>query len=344
LTKKEISVLTKESSELTKNSSVALQPDKLILKNVIERIPTDKPVMDKADIKNLLMSVALKSENVEVDFLPRLLQKSGILMESKLADIVKMKNFSATSQKSESISQKLQSSSSSSISTSTSFLTSTSSSFESTESPQNSNSVQIAPFPTKSSSANSAAFIQEDIKGAVLNFIANSGFEASESISLNDIHSFQEFVQNLENVQLLNSHLSESGKYIIPFPLFSGDQFSFGQLLIDLGQKDKDDENGSSKENSLLKVSLFLEMTNLGPVRADFSVLKNNITGGFQVADQETADFFNSMLPELKERLQTHEYNVHRIECRVVEPEKLAEKSIINELLKSEEHGLSLMI
>lgn len=282
------------------------------LKNQLQ---TDKPFMDKADIKNLLMSVALKSGKTDVDFLPRLLQKSGILMESKLADMLKSPSSGSTEIYSNPASDSPKASAAS---------------------PLTSSPAPPAPAPS--------SFIQEDIKGAVLNFIANSGFEASESLSLNDIHSFQEFVQNLENVRLLNSHLSESGKYIIPFPLFSGDQFSFGQLLIDLGQKDKDDENGSSKENSLLKVSLFLDMTNLGPVRADFSVLKNNITGGFQVSDQETADFFNSMLSELKERLQTHQFNVHKIECRMVEPEKLAEKSIINELLKSEDHGLSLMI
>lgn len=283
--------------------------------SLTNQVKTDKPFMDKADIKNLLMSVALKSGKTDVDFLPRLLQKSGILMESKLADMLKSPSSGSTEIYSNPASDSPKASASS---------------------PLTSSPAPPAPAPS--------SFIQEDIKGAVLNFIANSGFEASESLSLNDIHSFQEFVQNFENVQLLNSHLSESGKYIIPFPLFSGDQFSFGQLLIDLGQKDKDDENGSSKENSLLKVSLFLDMTNLGPVRADFSVLKNNITGGFQVSDQETADFFNSMLSELKERLQTHQFNVHKIECRMVEPEKLAEKSIINELLKSEDHGLSLMI
>lgn len=326
LTEKKFSVITNTTPQkvLVKNLSEQFQTDKssannltnqvhtdkASANNLINHLQTDKPVMDKADIKNLLMSVALKSGKTDVDFLPRLLQKSGILMESKLADMLKSPA---------SLSTEIYSNSAS-------------------DSPKVSSPLSYPTPPSPSS------FIQEDIKGAVLNFIANSGFEASESLSLNDIHSFQEFVQNLENVQLLNSHLSESGKYIIPFPLFSGDQFSFGQLLIDLGNKDKDDEKGSSKENSLLKVSLFLDMTNLGPVRADFSVLKNNITGGFQVSDQETANFFNSMLSELKERLQTHQFNVHKIECRMVEPEKLAEKSIINELLKSEDHGLSLMI
>ncbi|MBF0573276.1 MAG: flagellar hook-length control protein FliK [Desulfamplus sp.] len=292
---------------------------------------TDKQIID---IKNLLMSISLKSEKADVDFLPKLLQKSGILMEKKLADMVKKGSDSLP--KFESVSQT--SSYSKSVLASSGEILKDSSIVSNQEITQ-----------SLSNNSTSGSIAKDDIKGAVLNFIAASEDGASEVLSLENrelpnIDIFKEFIQNLESVQLLNSHLSESGKYIIPFPLLNGEQLSFGQLLIDLGENRKENENTNSKENSLLKVSLFLDMTNLGPIRADFSVLKNNITGGFQVADEEIANFFRLMLPELRERLQTHDYNVHKIECRVVESEKLAEKSIIKELLKSEEHGLNLMI
>ncbi|MBF0389569.1 MAG: flagellar hook-length control protein FliK [Desulfamplus sp.] len=258
----------------------------------------------KTAIKNLLLLVSLKSEKVEINFLPKLIEKSGMLMERKLADIAQ--NISLSDPKS-------------------------------TLDQKNDQTKSLLNF--------AANFVKDDIKGAILNFIAEStSKESFSSESLQDIKVFQEFIQNLENVQILNSHISESGKYIIPLPMFASDMFSFGQLLIDLGQKDKDDDNPSSKENSLLKVSLLLDMTNLGPIRADFSILKDNITGGFQVNSEEIADFFNLMLPELKERLLAHGYNVHKIECRVVEPEKLAEKSLINEIIKSEDHNFSVII
>jgi len=268
----------------------------------------EQPKIDKTDIRTLLTSVALKSEKADVSFLPRLLEKSGILMERKLSDLVK--NSLETSSEPVSVFQ----------------------------APSSATDIFSNTSPTQPLS-NPATIIQEDIKAAILNYIGNAG---NETGSVEDIHMFKEFIQNLENVQLLNSHLSESGKYIIPFPILSADQLSFGQLLIDLGENNE--QKSSSKENSILKVSLFLEMTNLGPIRADFSVLKENITGGFQVSDKETASFFKLMLPELKDRLQIHGYNVHRIECNVVEPERLAEKSIIKELLKSEDHGFSVMI
>ena len=314
-----------------------------VISKQMEQTHSDALVADKTTMKNLFMSAALKSDKADVNFLPQLLQKSGILMEKKLSDMVK--NALSSSQKSGV--QKSATSASdipqnrilkaNSPLTSNSSLTSNNSLTSNSSLIPDSSTVQ-----DKSPLPNPANLVQEDIKGAVLNFIASSAFEASEPLSVQDVHVFTGFIKNLENVQLLNSHLSESGKYIIPFPMFSNDQLSFGQMMIDLGQKDKD--NGSPRENSLLRVSLFLEMTNLGPVRADFSVLKDNITGGFQVSDEETANFFKLMLPELKERLQTHGYNVHRVECRVVEPEKLSEKSIINELLKSEEHQFSVMI
>ncbi|MBF0211726.1 MAG: flagellar hook-length control protein FliK [Desulfamplus sp.] len=260
----------------------------------------------KTAIKNLLLLVSLKSEKVDINFLPKLIEKSGMLMERKLADIIQNGSLS--------------------LSESQSYLE------------------QKSDQP-KSLPNFAANFVKDDIKGAILNFIAEStSKESFSSESLQDIKVFQEFIQNLENVQILNSHISESGKYIIALPMFASDMFSFGQLLIDLGQKDKDDDNPSSKENSLLKVSLLLDMTNLGPIRADFSILKDNITGGFQVNSEEIADFFNLMLPELKERLLAHGYNVHKIECRAVEPEKLAEKSLINEIIKSEDHNFSVMI
>ncbi|MBF0258967.1 MAG: flagellar hook-length control protein FliK [Desulfamplus sp.] len=301
----------------------------------------DKTFGDKADIKNLLISVALKSEKSDIDFLPNLLQKSGILLEKKIADMVKNattfnKPIGTSSNKfsdNSDIASWTASKSDNPENPLAHAFSSASHEESSATSPYNSD------FPGTSSNPlfKPENLVHEDIKGAVLSLLANSGGESFE-----DIQIFHEFVKNLENVQLLNSHMSESGKYIIPFPLFSENQFSFGQLFIDLGNKEKD--GTSSKENSLLRVSIFLDMTNLGPIRADFSVLKNNITGGFQVSNEEIAVFFRQMLPELQRRLQLHDYQVHKIECRVAEPEKLAEQSIINELLKSEDHGFSVMI
>ncbi len=140
---------------------------------------------------------------------------------------------------------------------------------------------------------------------------------------------------------MLNSHLSDSGKYLLPFPLFSNGQFSFGQILFDLGEKEQET---SSRADNLLKVSLFLSMTQLGPVRADFSMLKNNISGVFQVSDPEIARFFNGMLPELAQRLQKHDYLVHNITCRVTDTGVLTEKTFINELLQNETNALNIII
>lgn len=310
---------------------------KEIVKSML--VQSDKPVADKSDIGKLLISVAVKSEKADIDFLPRLLHKSGLLLEKKLSDMVKngstlkdsIKRTSSGSPETPDLKPGMERGSSPSSKLSTSGSINLQANGQTTSDsaglPENS-----LPLPKPE------ALVHEDIKGAVLNFISRSGVESPEEIKV-----FHEFIQNLENVQLLNSHLSESGKYIIPFPLFNGDQFSFGQLFINLGQKEKE-SGSSSRENSLLRVSLFLDMTRLGPVRADFSVLKNNITGGFQVSDEETAIYFRQMVPELARRLQSHDYQVHKIECRVVALEELTEKSIINELLKSEEHGFSVMI
>ncbi|SLM29236.1 hypothetical protein MTBBW1_1730034 [Desulfamplus magnetovallimortis] len=178
--------------------------------------------------------------------------------------------------------------------------------------------------------------LTEDLKSMALQLT-----ESSDRLENVDIEAIKSFAQNLEKVQLVNTHLSESGKYLIPFPILLNGQFSFGQMFIDIG--DKDSEKASRADN-LLKVSLFLSMTQLGPVRADFSMLKNNISGVFQVSDPDTANFFNQMLPELTKNLQKHDYFVRNVTCRVVEHEMLSEKSLINEILQQEPEGFRAVI
>ena len=148
---------------------------------------------------------------------------------------------------------------------------------------------------------------------------------------------FKGFLQTLEKVQLLNSHLSDSGKYLVPLPIFSGGQFSFGQLYFDMGGKeDGDGEGKRSTSQRILNVSLFLDMSALGPIRADFSMLDNYISGVFQVTDPEVSDLFHRMLPELTKNLQRHDYQIKGISCKLVPPKNLNEHTLINDLIQDQ--------
>ncbi|OGR11747.1 MAG: hypothetical protein A2277_15475 [Desulfobacterales bacterium RIFOXYA12_FULL_46_15] len=144
-----------------------------------------------------------------------------------------------------------------------------------------------------------------------------------------DIASLSE---TLENLQLLNHQSSESGKFLLPFPVLSENAFRFGQLFIDLGGKKKADDNSSDK---LIQIAFLMDMSLLGSLRADFSILKKEISGRFILENEETRQYVQSMMPELKERLESIDYHVHEIECASADQTRIQPHDFIETLLKS---------
>ncbi len=111
--------------------------------------------------------------------------------------------------------------------------------------------------------------------------------------------------------------------------MFSG----FGQLFIDTGGKNRNEENSADK---LLRISFLLDMSLLGPLRADFSILKKGIFGRFLLNDEETCQYIRSMIPELKERLNKIDYKVYEIDCCTGDKAGIQPDDFIETLLKSE--------
>jgi hypothetical protein len=180
-------------------------------------------------------------------------------------------------------------------------------------------------FASQKNIPNKTAFIENDLKALTMDFLAKFGDDSEPGIKI------KSFVETMEQLQLLNSHSSEeSGKYIMPIPIFGSDMFRFGQLLIDLNSKSKKD--GSSKDK-VLRVSFMLEMSNLGDLRADFSMLKKGITGAFGVESEEARRFIKNRLPELERNLNKHEFQVHKIDCFVIDENELKNRSLTDEIL-----------
>ncbi|MBU1196493.1 MAG: hypothetical protein KKE62_11695 [Proteobacteria bacterium] len=170
--------------------------------------------------------------------------------------------------------------------------------------------------------------LSQDLKGSVLKHMLGgaqgTGSEAYRAIS--------GFVDTLESFQMLNHTNSDSGRFLLPFPVFSDNSFQFGQLLIDTGQKNA--KEGDGAEN-LIRISFLLDMTRLGPMRADFSILKKDITGQFLFQDDQTCDYVKSMIGDLKKRLSGLEYTVHRLECKTAQKEEIQETCLLEPLMKS---------
>lgn len=224
-------------------------------------------------VKNLLYELSLKSGEADKDFLPKLIEKSGMSLENKMAKLIQGQ--------------------------------------------------PSLPELNKGLSL----LLNQDLKAMIRNELLSAGSNHPEN--LNAAASFSE---TLENFQLLNHQSAESGRFLLPFPVFSENVFRFAQLFIDTGGKKRNDEGPSDK---LIQISLLLDMSSLGLLRADFSVLKKEISGRFLLKDEEICQYFRSMIPELKERLERIDYRVHDIDCVTGDKTRIQPADFIEMMLKA---------
>ena len=233
--------------------------------------------------KELFHDMALKSDKPDKTFLPKLIEKSGLVWEKKLAHIL-LGNQSSPDIK-----------------------------------------------------ANLDIALKQDMKGNILNNLLMADPQKYESMKM-----AASFLDTIENFQLLNHYSSDSGRFLLPFPIFSDQIFSFGQLLIDTGDKIK---TKNKDDDKVIHISFLLDMTKLGPLRADFSILKKEITGKFLLKDDETCKYVSSKIFELTTGLAKIEYQVRKIECDIAKKEEIQQSSFIESLVtSSDDHVLNIVI
>ena len=221
----------------------------------------------------LLKEMALKSGKADIDFLPRLIEKSGITLENKIARIISERTGSTA-------------------------------------------------LKTVMD-----GLAQQDLKAHIHGELIKAGPGRPGAMNM-----AASFFESLENFQLLNHHSSESGRYLLPFPVFSDPGFRFGQLMIDTGVSGDSDRNETDK---VINISFLLDMTRLGPLRADFSIYKQELSGRFLLADEETRHYIQSLIPELKSKLLDQAYHARKIECCLARPEETQPGSLVESLVKT---------
>lgn len=168
---------------------------------------------------------------------------------------------------------------------------------------------------------------KNDLKGLFLKAILLSKTDSNSK----DVKEMKNYVKIIEEFQILNKNSSSSGRFLIPFPVLDVSKFSFGQLFIDMGQKDTRKGKNSDK---LITISFLLNMTKIGAIRANFTVLNKAITGEFVMTDEVVSTYIESKIPNLIKNLAKIEYQVHRITCRIVKKEALSPSCFIESLVK----------
>ena len=153
---------------------------------------------------------------------------------------------------------------------------------------------------------------------------------------------FERFVSTIKNVQLLNQlGLEQERKIFIPIPLqFPDNLFTMGQLLIHL--KDKKKDNGNEKEKNFFKISFLLEMSHLGPLRADLVVRKKQINGRFLIVEEKAKIIIEKQLPTLIKTLEKKGFSIPNFECLVKKPVEIKD-SLIKEIINDENHSINFV-
>ena len=176
----------------------------------------------------------------------------------------------------------------------------------------------------------------QDIKALVLNLISKkSGAKGAVEI-------IRDFVTGFEKLQFINKQVGdEFGKYLLPFPVLFNDSLKLGQMLIDLGCPDN---SGEARENNLISVCFLLEMSNLGEILADFSILNNSINGSFSVGSSDVRNFIEVYIPDLIKMLETHNFKVGHIKCSLKSPALLAGISLVDRMIDNRDGELNIVI
>lgn len=182
-----------------------------------------------------------------------------------------------------------------------------------------------------------ASLLRQDVKALSMNAHESGKPEVEKTVE-----TLKRFVDNVEKLQVLNSHGSEeSGRYLLPLPFFSGEKLKFGQLFIDTDKKRKADKN---KEDRIIRVAFLLDMSQLGHVEADFSIFKKALSGEFVVGNQSAKTLLDEAFPVFRAALTHKGYTVSKMECRLENPDVLSSRSLADRMVTPEDGAVSILI
>jgi hypothetical protein len=168
--------------------------------------------------------------------------------------------------------------------------------------------------------------IESDLKGLLSTLISKTEGEDVQAGRL---------LSAVKNMQILNRlGLEQDQKIFIPLPVQLPDgHFIIIQLLLQLPLKEKEDFERSAGNRQPLKISVLLELSSLGPVRADFTVKEKKIDGMFRVASQNTLKLVESAFPQFVENLEDKGFNVGHVGCLLIEPE-IVSQPLVREIIQ----------
>lgn len=177
--------------------------------------------------------------------------------------------------------------------------------------------------------------IDGDLKGLLLKILEGSNLRGGlihsvfggEGLSGEKIgllmQAARDLVENIELTQITNSVTKQEGDYVyLQIPLAFQDGIDNAELYLFYDRKRKDNER--NKED--FSLVFLLSMEEMGNIRIDVNVKKNDVYCRFTVKNEEIAQFINDLLPRLRDRLLSMGYGVEVMDCVV--PEDMSQVEI----------------
>nr|CBX30142.1 hypothetical protein N47_D29510 [uncultured Desulfobacterium sp.] len=175
--------------------------------------------------------------------------------------------------------------------------------------------------------------LKNDIKGLLADFISKT-----------DDGETKQLLSVIKNLQMLDvSGLDQEKKIFIPLPLlFPDGHFCIAQLLIQLPVISKDAPEESAEDKAPLKVSLLLDLSGIGPIRADFTLKDKMVYGVFIAVTADTVELLEDGIKYFAKNLEKIGFSVRHIECRLKEPEVVTEPLILD-IIQTTENNINLV-
>lgn len=153
----------------------------------------------------------------------------------------------------------------------------------------------------------------------------------------------ESFISTIKNIQLFNHQgLKQGGKIFIPFPIqFADGRFTVGQLLINYKQNKENGQGKEKKEREFTRISFLLELSRLGPLRADLSVREKEIQGRFLLVEEKVKHLIEENLSFFVDRLKEKGFSIIHMECHI-KTEEVIKNSMVAEIVQEDGANISL--
>lgn len=177
--------------------------------------------------------------------------------------------------------------------------------------------------------------LEHDLK-ALLAKLMGPGTEGSSHL--------QKLQSVIEKIQLLSREgLEQGGKIYIPLPVQLSDGFfSVAELLLQLPSWEEAQREGGKPVDEAFRATLLLNMSRLGPVRAEFVLRGETIEGMFLVAEHKTKEILEKSLYLLMDALADRGFMLQQVGCFVRDPETVTQ-SLLQEIIPEAENSIYLV-